>query len=199
MSSFVDNYMILNNEKFTEENLYDSTRKLLEAQSKGRASFYEKPSARIFYNKSKKWICIYFTAAFISRTTIDGLRENVAMLSEYYGTTVVNNQVLETNTLLMTMHGETSGMCAKDPFDFYLVEDAGIKMEFDKWKHLFECDESTVAKILEAEYDDETNRVKDLWVQLGFDEIIVMCDNLAYDWLIDYQADKIKDFTIIEV
>jgi hypothetical protein len=124
--------------------------------------------------------CIYFTAAFDTRFSPESLLEHVTMMADYYGTTVIHNEVMETNTLVMTMHGHFSDVYIEDRLGFFLHDHPKgsiIKMDTDKWMPLFECDKNVVTQILEAEYDDESMRLKELWVHLGFDEVVVVCDN----------------------
>ena len=192
--------MLLNNEEFTEKKLTALTKEIIQ---KYRNKACNDANAKIFYNGSKKWICIYFSGVFSSLYTLNDIKKNVAILANHYGTAVIHNQVIETNSLAMIMHDD----CVSDAYiidqgDFLLYDCPDgpiIKMNIDRWKHLFECEENIVNQILEAEYTDESERLKALWALLGFDEKVVLCDNNSYDWLINYQSDKIKAFNVIDV
>ena len=200
MSMFINNYMILNNEEFTEKKLTDITKEIIQ---KYRNKYCNNANAKIFYNENKKWVCIYFSGVFNSLYTLDSLKKHVSLLASHYGTAVIHNQVIETNSLAMIMHDD----CVSDAYiidrgDFLLYDCPDgpiIQMNIDKWKRLLEYDKDVVKQILEAEYDDESERLKALWVLLGFDEILVLCDDNSYDWLINYKPDMIKAFNIIDV
>jgi hypothetical protein len=190
--------MILNNGKLDENSLYELT---LELVIKNQDTYCQNPYARVFYNKTKKWFCIYFSGVFGWISKLDDIKANVKMLARHFGSTVVHNIVIETNSIVMAMQGQTSDTYVIDRGGFLLYEEdySVIDMDISKWLHLIENDVNTFTKTSKSEYDNEGERLRELWIQLGFNEIIATCDNNDYDWLVGYQSERIEDFVILDI
>ena len=204
LSTFIDNFLILNNEHLTAETLYNLTISLID-KHKDKCG-YANPNALILYNKMKKWVCLYF-AIFESCYSIEAMQKNVMEVSCHYSSVAVGNKLIQSDTLAMALHlhNEVSDVFLIDKQKLLLYnhpnppEDGIIKMDIEKWLHLFQCDRAVVEEVLNKEYINQAERLKALWALMGFDEAAVLYDIHDYDRLEIYNAEALEGFEVIKV
>jgi hypothetical protein len=100
---------------------------------------------------------------------------------------VASSLLVRTNGVARVSSSATVGIAITTLFNYYrqLVCDS--------------TDSGYKVMIPGSEYDNEGERLRELWIQLGFNEIIATCDNNDYDWLVCYQPERIEDFVILDI